>query len=71
MLNALGDLQTLFILSVTSTGVPTDASLMSDSVGGLVPPVLWAVLWIVFSLVTLALAVAGYAKLLLASRSSA
>jgi hypothetical protein len=68
MLNALGDLQALFVLSVTSTGVPTDAHLMAEATGGLIPPVVWAIQWIVLSLTTLALAVAAYAKMLLTSR---
>jgi hypothetical protein len=70
MLNAIGDLQTLFVLSVSSTGVPTDAHLMAEATGGIVPPVLWAAQWIVLSLSTLALAVAAYAKMLLSSRAS-
>jgi hypothetical protein len=69
VLNALGDLQTMFFLSATSSGVATDAHLMAEATGGLVPPTLWALLWISLSLVTLALAAAGYVKLLLAARS--
>jgi hypothetical protein len=69
VLNALGDLHTLFFLSATS-GVPTDAHLMAEATGGLVPPMVWAVLWITISLATLVVAAVGYVRILLASRAT-
>jgi hypothetical protein len=70
MLNALGDLRTLLFLSVGSTNTPTDAQLMADATGGLVPAVVWALIWISFSLVTLTAAAIGYARLLRTSRAA-
>jgi hypothetical protein len=67
ILNALGDLHTLFFLSVARSGVPTDAHLMAEATGGLVPPAVWAVLWIGLALATLAVAVAGYFKLVVSA----
>jgi hypothetical protein len=68
VLNALGDLQTLFFLSVGSSGAPTDAHLMAEATGGLVPAPVWAVLWIALALVTLAVAIAGYFRLVVSAK---
>jgi len=70
MLNALGDLRTLLFLSVRPGGVQTDAQLMADATGGLVPAVVWTLLWISFSLVTLTAAAIAYVRLLRAPRAS-
>jgi hypothetical protein len=58
-LDALSDLRTLFWLSVGSEA-QTDARNMAVATGGLVPAVVWTVLWGVISIVVLFVAVGYY-----------
>jgi len=59
MLNAVFDLRTLFRLSVYSN-VQTDAVNLQQATGGLIPAVVWAVLWSVISVAILSGALWSY-----------
>jgi hypothetical protein len=58
-LDALSDLKTLFFLSISSEA-QTDALNMARATGGLVPAVVWTVLWAAIAVVVLAVAVRLY-----------
>jgi peptidase M50B-like protein len=58
-LNALWDLKTLFLISAT-TNRSSDAYLMEQQT--LIPAIVWAVLWIVLSLIALAYALRSYGR---------
>ncbi len=59
ILNALSDLKTLLWLSTVSTA-QTDAQNMATATGGLIPAVVWTVLWAGIALVALGVAVRLY-----------
>jgi peptidase M50B-like protein len=59
MLDAFSDLKTLFWLSI-GTEAQTDARNMSVATGGLVPAVVWTVLWAAIAVAVLAVAVRLY-----------
>jgi hypothetical protein len=62
VLNALTDLKTvLFLSSPWGATVPNDAQNMANATGNMVPAFVWAVLWIVISLVLLSMAMRFYA----------
>jgi hypothetical protein len=53
LLNAFYDLRTLMYLSAFAPERQTDAFNMSEATGGLIPPIVWAVGWLLFSMVIL------------------
>jgi hypothetical protein len=60
MLNALADLKSLFVLSAGHPEIATDAQLMAEATGGLVPALAWTLIWSLLSLVVLAFALRAY-----------
>lgn len=67
MLGAVGDFKTLLFLSAARPEITTDAAWMAESTGGLVPAVVWTLLWAGMSLVTLAVALRAYYHLTVSS----
>ena len=65
MLGAVGDLRTLLYLSVAQPEIATDAQSMAQFTGGLVPAMVWTVLWMATALATLAVALRAYYNLVL------
>src|SRR4029077_13628413 len=51
VLNAFYDLRALLYLSASDPAFPTDARNMSQATSGLLPPVVWAVGWVLLSAV--------------------
>lgn len=51
LLNALYDLRTVLFLSAFDPAFPTDARNMSQATGGFLPPVVWALGWVLLSAV--------------------
>jgi hypothetical protein len=68
ILGAVGDLRTLFWLSAAHPEITTDAQLMSEATAGLVPAVVWTVLWALLSLGVLAIAFRAYTRATLGPR---
>jgi Peptidase M50B-like len=58
-LNALFDLKTLFLISATTNG-HSDARMMEEST--LIPATIWALLWLVLSILALAIALRSYRR---------
>jgi hypothetical protein len=63
MLDGLGDLRTLFFLSLGFADVQTDAHLMAEASGGWVPAPVWAVAWAGLALAVLTGALWWYYRL--------
>ncbi len=60
MLNALADLKSLFLLSAVHPEIATDARLMAETTGGLVPSLVWTVVWAALALAVLGAALYAY-----------
>lgn len=60
LLNAFYDLRTLMYLSAFSPTALTDARNMEQATGGLIPAIIWAVGWALFSVAILAVTLAIY-----------
>jgi hypothetical protein len=54
ILNAFYDLRALLYLSAFDAALPTDALNMSQATGGFLPPIVWALIWALLSLVVVA-----------------
>jgi hypothetical protein len=64
MLNAVADLKTLFVFSAGHPEIATDAQLMAEATGGLVPAIVWTVLWSALALAVLAGTLRAYYNLI-------
>ncbi len=62
LLNAFYDLRTLVYLSAYDSSRPTDAQNMAAASGGVIPAMVWAVLWSLISLAILGVTMAFYYK---------
>jgi hypothetical protein len=60
LLNAFYDLRALMYLSAFDPAFPTDARNMSQATGGFLPPVFWAVGWVLLSAVVVVVTLAIY-----------
>jgi hypothetical protein len=54
ILNAFYDLRALLYLSAFDPALPTDAQNMSQATGGFLPPIVWALVWALLSVVVVA-----------------
>jgi len=62
LLNAFYDLRTLVYLSAYDSSRPTDAQNMATATGGVIPAMVWAILWSLISLAILVATMAFYYK---------
>jgi len=60
LLNAFYDLRALLYLSAFDPAFPTDARNMSEATGGFLPPVFWALGWVLLSAVVVVATLAVY-----------
>jgi len=62
ILNAFYDLRALLYLSAYDPGTLTDARIISESTGGFLPPIVWAVCWALLSVAVVAYTLLLYAR---------
>jgi hypothetical protein len=62
ILNAFYDLRALLYLSAFDAALPTDALNMSQATGGFLPPIVWALIWALLSVVVVAYTLLLYSR---------
>src|SRR6185295_6683310 len=60
LLNAFYDLRALLYLSAFDPSIPTDAANMSAATGGFLPPIFWALGWVLLSTIVVVATLAVY-----------